>query len=68
MDLPSKKYYGVKCPLCPAVIWNSDQKVTELRCAVSFKDKGLPYIEEYLGIIIGFATKFKHTCRQDLDY
>jgi hypothetical protein len=67
MDLPRKSYYGVKCPICPCTLWYREQQRVELLCTVSFKDKGLPYIEESLGIVIGFGN-FSHTCRPDLDY
>jgi hypothetical protein len=56
----------VLCPICPCVIWFNNKEQVELRCTVSFKDKGLPYIEEHLGIIVGFGH-FRHTCRPDLE-
>lgn len=66
MDLPKRTHYGVKCPLCPAILWNENQQKMELLCMVSFKDKGLPYIEENMGIVIGFGN-FSHPCRPDLE-
>ena len=66
MDLPSKAYYGVKCPKCPAVFWCATKDRIELLCTVSFKDRGLPYIEENMGIVVGFGN-FEHTCRPDLN-
>lgn len=66
MDLPDREYYGVKCPSCPCVIWYNDKTRVELLCTVSFKDKGLPYIEENLGIVVGFGN-FSHKCRPDLE-
>ena len=67
MDLPKKKWYGLRCPFCPATIWKQSQTVIELLCTVSFKDKGLPYIEDHFGVIVGYGN-FHHTCRPDLDY
>ena len=66
MDLPQRQYYGVRCMLCPAIYWNENKSRIELLCTVSFKDKGLPYIEENLGIVVGYG-KFDHQCRPDLD-
>lgn len=66
MDLPKRSHYGVKCPLCPATLWKDNQTQIELLCTVSFKDRGLPYIEENLGLVIGYG-RFQHTCRPDLE-
>lgn len=66
MDLPNSSYYGVRCPKCPCILWYKDKTRTELRLSVAFKDKGIPYIEESVGIVIGFGY-FDHTCRPDLE-
>jgi len=66
MDLPERQWYGVKCPRCIAILWSANKATTELRCALSFKDKGLPYIEDDMGIIVGFGF-FKHNCLPELN-
>ena len=66
MELPKANYYGVRCMKCPAIFWTPSYSKIIIMCTVAFQDKGLPFVEEDLGLVIGFG-RFAHVCRPDLD-